>query len=62
MNFLLFIFSEKIKIKPKTPQTFFLMLEAKNPNSRTTVDSFSIKLSRELEILNSSFDFKQMEM
>jgi len=36
------------------------MLEKKKPNS--TMDSSSIKLSKEYEILDSSFNFKQVEM
>jgi len=35
------------------------MLEAKKSNSRATMDSFSIKLSKEIEIFVSSFNFKQ---
>jgi hypothetical protein len=38
------------------------MLEAKKPNSRATIDSFSIKLSKEIEILVSSLNFKQLQM
>jgi hypothetical protein len=38
------------------------VLEAKKPNSRTTTNSSTIKLSKELEIPNSYLSFKQMEM
>ncbi len=36
------------------------MLEAKKPNSRTTMDSFLMKLSKEIEIFVSSLNFKQL--
>jgi hypothetical protein len=35
------------------------MVHTKKPNS--TIDSSSIKLSKEYEIVDSSFNFKQME-
>jgi hypothetical protein len=38
------------------------MLEAKKPNSRTIMDSLSIKVSKEPKVLDSFFNFKQMEM
>ncbi len=55
-------FFKKKKKKSKTPQTFFLILEDKKPNSRATIDSSSITLSKEIEILDSFINFKQMEM
>jgi hypothetical protein len=58
MSLLFFIFFEKIGTK----NLKHLMLEAKKPNSRATMDSFSIKLSKEIEILLSSFNFKQLQM
>ncbi len=38
------------------------MLKAQKPNSRTTMDSSSKKLSKEIEILFFFFNFKQMEV
>jgi len=38
------------------------MLEAKKPNSRTTMDSFSIKLSKEIKFFVSFLNFKQLQM
>ncbi len=38
------------------------MFKAKKVNSKTTMDSSSIKLSKEPNFPNSSFNFKQMEM
>jgi hypothetical protein len=38
------------------------MLEAKKPNSRTTMDSFSVKLSKEIEILVYSLNIKKLKM
>jgi len=38
------------------------MLKAKKLNSRATMDSFSIKLSKEIEIIASSLNFKQLQM
>jgi hypothetical protein len=38
------------------------MSEAKKPNSRATMDSSSIKVSKELKVLDFFFNFKQMEM
>jgi hypothetical protein len=53
---------KKERIESKTPQTYFLMLEAKKPNSRAITNLLPIKLSKEVEISNFSFNFKQMEM
>lgn len=38
------------------------MLKAKQPNSRTIMNFSSIKLSVEIKIHGSYFNFKQMEM
>ncbi len=56
------IFSRKKRKELKTPHTYFLMLEAKKPNSRATTNLLSIKLSKEVEVPIFSFNFKQMEM
>ncbi len=56
-----FFFKKKRK-KSKPQQTSFLMLENKKSNLRATIDSFSITLSKEIEILDSFINFKQMEM
>lgn len=52
-------FLKKIK-KSKTSQTFYFILKAKKPNSRTTTDSSSIKLSKEIDFFFPNF--KQMEV
>jgi len=56
MNHIFFICFPKINLK--TPQMFFLMLEAKQPKSRGTMNSSSIKLLKETKILIFSFNFK----
>jgi hypothetical protein len=38
------------------------MLRAKKPNSKATMDSSSIKLSKETKISKKKINFKQMEM
>jgi hypothetical protein len=39
-----------------------MMLETKQPNSRVTMNSFFIKLSKETKMHVFSLNFKQMEM
>jgi hypothetical protein len=56
-----FIFFKKENKNLKHYKLFFLMLQAKQLNSITTIDFSSIKLSNEIEIEISSFSFNQME-
>jgi hypothetical protein len=54
-----FFFSDFIQEKKsKTSQTYFLILKAKRLNSKVTMDSSSIKLSKEIEISISFLNFK----
>lgn len=57
-----FILKKRKEKKSKTPKTFFLMLEISHVNSRATLASFSIMLSKEVKVSISSLNFKFMDM
>ncbi len=55
-------FFKKERKMSKTPQTSFLMLEAKHINSSATLKSSSIKVWKDGAFCDFSFNFKLMEM
>jgi hypothetical protein len=56
-----YFFKKEIK-DFNTIQTFFLLLKVKQINSRATLDSSFIKVSKEGTFLGSIFNFKLMDM
>jgi hypothetical protein len=56
------IFFQKGKKKSNNIQIFFLLLEIKQINSRATLDSSFIKVSKEGTFSGSTFNFLKMDM
>ncbi len=61
MGFVFFIFFKEGNKRIQNPNNFFLMLEAKHDNSKTTFTSSSIKLLKVVESI-SSLNFRLINM